>query len=125
MSYTNYKRPSMNSHNNVDTLEKNIIAHLLNKRELLEDFDINENVICRLGEKNRELLNTLLEDKEENQEVFCSRYETAESIDGLVAKLKMAALNNSKLPEKVKANEKRKLIEERKKALKAFVEEEE
>lgn len=125
IGYTNYKRPSMNSQNNVDTLEKNIIACLLNNKELLEDFDINENVICRFGEKNRELLNTLLEDKEENQAVFCSRYETVEDIDGLVAKLKMAALNSSKLPEKVKANEKRKLIEERKKALKAFVEEEE
>lgn len=125
VGYTSYKRPSMHSGNNVDTLEKNIIAHLLKNRELLEDFDINENVICRLGEKNRELLNTLLEDKEENQAVFCSRYDTSESIDGLVAKLKMAALNSSKLPEKVKANEKRKLIEERKKALKAFVEEEE
>ncbi|MBQ7537127.1 MAG: DNA primase [Rickettsiales bacterium] len=178
IGYTNYKRPSIHSGNNVDTLEKNIIAHLLNKRELLEDFDINENVICRLGEKNRELLNTLLggknrtplgtllenkkenqviryqrkycadenidglvakhgmllnnilsedmeENNTENQAMFCRRYWTSESIEGLVAKLKMAALNSSKLPEKVKANEKRKLIEERKKALKAFVEEEE
>lgn len=125
VGYTNYKRPSMHNQNNVDTLEKNIVACLLNNRALLEDFDINENVICRFGEKNRELLNTLLEDKEENQAVFCSRYVTDEGIDGLVAKLKMAALNSSKLPEKVKANEKRKLIEERKKALKAFVEEEE
>lgn len=125
IGYTNYKRPSIHSGNNVDTLEKNIIAYLLNKSELLEDFDINENVICRFGEKNRELLNTLLEDKEENQAVFCRRYGTDESIEGLIAKLKMAALNSSKLPEKVKANEKRKLIEERKKALKAFVEEEE
>ena len=113
---------------NIDTLEKQIIAVILQHKELLEDDELSNNVIARFLQRNQTLLNQMLiEESKDKIETFCNRYKVDNTanietnfktiISNLSIAWEIQYINNSNLPSSIKKTELKKVLERKKKSL--------
>ena len=118
---------------NIDTLEKQIIAVILQHKELLEDDELSNNVIARFLQRNQTLLNQMLiEESKDKIETFCNRYKVDNTanietnfktiISNLSIAWEIQYINNSNLPSTIKKTELKKVLERKKKNLKQIIE---
>ena len=116
---------------NIDTLEKQIIAVVLQHKELLEDDYLSNNVIARFSQKNQTLLNQMLIEDDNNKiQTFCDRYKVNKNvnietnfktiIDNLSIAWEIQYINNSNLPSVIKKAEVRKLLDRKRLLLQNF-----
>ena len=111
---------------NIDTLEKQIIAVVLQHKDLLEDDALSNNIISRFSQRNQTLLNQMLiEEDGEKINTFCERYVVKNAVntdtnyenivDNLSISWEIQYINRSNLPPVIKRAEVRKVLDKKRK----------
>lgn len=123
-----YANPNINDVG-LDYIEKRIVAFLTKNKDLQDDFDVDENIVAKLSQKNQKLLTELSQKSEEQQCDFIQKYinETEKKIennnnnkailDNLTIQWELKKIEVSKLPFDVKNEERKKILEKKKKLL--------
>ena len=111
---------------NIDTLEKQIIAVVLQHKDLLEDDALSNNIIARFSQRNQTLLNQMLIEEDNNKiTTFCERYAVKNAVntdtnhknivDNLSISWEIQYINRSNLPPVIKRAEVRKVLDKKRK----------
>ena len=108
---------------NIDIIEKQIVACILNKQELMDNEDFIDNVLMKMNKKNRNIIDDLPNDKD-RCEIFLQKYlpninndEIVELFNSLLLVHKSFLVSKANIGDAVKDAEKRKIIEKKKKML--------
>ena len=108
---------------NIDIIEKQIVACILNKQELMDNEDFIDNVLMKMNKKNRNIIDDLTNDKD-RCEIFLQKYlpninndEIVELFNSLLLVHKSFLVSKANIGDAVKDAEKRKIIEKKKKML--------
>ena len=108
---------------NIDIIEKQIVACILNKQELMDNEDFIDNVLMKMNKKNRNIIDDLPNDKD-RCEIFLQKYlpninndEIVELFNSLLLVHKSFLVSRANIGDAVKDAEKRKIIEKKKKML--------
>ena len=104
-------------------IEKQIVACILNKQELMDNEDFIDNVLMKMNKKNRNIIDDLPNDKD-RCEIFLQKYlpninndEIVELFNSLLLVHKSFLVSKANIGDAVKDAEKRKIIEKKKKML--------
>ena len=108
---------------NIDIIEKQIVACILKKQELMDNEDFIDNVLMKMNKKNRNIIDDLPNDKD-RCEIFLQKYlpninndEIVELFNSLLLVHKSFLVSRANIGDAVKDAEKRKIIEKKKKML--------
>ena len=108
---------------NIDIIEKQIVACILKKQELMDNEDFIDNVLIKMNKKNRNIIDDLPNDKD-RCEFFLQKYlpninndEIVELFNSLLLVHKSFLVSKANIGDAVKDAEKRKIIEKKKKML--------
>ena len=125
----NLKNSILNIENSLDYLEKKIIAILLLENKLITN-KITEGVMLRMNIENQKIFENILEKEEKYKIEFIKKYiekkniensscfdEIKSLLNATITEWEIVKINNSNMPNEIKLEEKKKILENKKKIL--------